>query len=74
MRFIAALLVLAQVMASPQPAGAQDQSGGSCDDLAQQIAAEARDLDQLQADALPWLISAGQFGALVWNAWRSAAK
>ena len=64
MRFIAALLVLAQVMASPQPAGAQDQSGGSCDDLAQQIAAEARDLDQLQADALPWLISAGQFGAL----------
>jgi hypothetical protein len=59
-RFVLSLVLLAQLLAPATVSRAQDS--GACGDLSQQIASTGKDLDQLQQDALPWLVQAGQFG------------
>jgi hypothetical protein len=59
---LAAGMVTALVLGPHVSVAAQNQ--GACDDLSQQIANAHSDLDQLQADAQPWLMSVSQFAAV----------
>jgi hypothetical protein len=62
---LSAAMVTALMLGPRMSVAAQDQS--ACDDLSQQIANANSDLDQLQADAQPWLMSVSQFAAVAPN-------
>lgn len=61
-RWLAALLLFGQLLAPAAVARAQDT--GDCEALTQQIDSTNDELDQLKDDAAPWLVQAGQFGAI----------
>jgi hypothetical protein len=63
-RPLRALLALASLVLALSPSvRTHAQTGASCDDLSQQIAATDQHLNELKLAALPWLVQAGQFGA-----------
>jgi hypothetical protein len=59
------LLATVLLALAPLPARAQDVPSGPCDDLASQVDATSRQLDQEQQNAQPWLIQAGRAAPIV---------